>query len=162
MWWHALQDAPPPEIRVALQLRPDDSSAGLQPLVAPHLSCPADATVGHLQQASLPHARSCLWQPACNASSVFPGRFFQVVILTPLNYMQMLSQLHAGGGDGSLAEGATPPQQYVIQAGSPLGDPQRFSAQHGGRSLDPSVALHVLSCARLDSRAALLLTFSKG
>lgn len=50
--WHVLQDASPPEMRVVLQLRPDGSSATLQPLAAPHLSCPGNATVGHLQQAS--------------------------------------------------------------------------------------------------------------
>lgn len=80
----------------------------------------------------------------------------------PFDCAQMLSWLNAGGGNGSPSAGTSRPQQYVIKASTPLEDPQRFSEQPGGQSLDPSVTLEELSCAGLDSRAKLLLTFSHG
>lgn len=126
----AAQGALSPETRVALRLRLRESSgaAGLQPLAAPHLSCPDDTTIRDLQQ--------------------------------------MLSQHAAAGGnrsDGSShAAAALQPQHIAIEAASPLEEPHRFSRQHGGHGLDPSVTLHALSHARCDPRAELELAFFGG
>jgi hypothetical protein len=64
------QAAAPPQVRVVLQLRPADASADLQPLEAPHLSCPGDTTVDHLLQVLWRHLPStaCQQTPLCGAA----------------------------------------------------------------------------------------------
>lgn len=80
--------------------------------------------------------------------------------------MQMLSQHAAAGGDNgdssSHAAAMPQPQHIAIEATSPLEEPHRFSRQHGGHGLDPSVTLQALSYARRDPRAELELTFFGG
>ena len=52
---------------MAVHLRPAESNADLQPLKAPHLSCPGDTTVGHLLQVLWYYSWSSVCQHATTA-----------------------------------------------------------------------------------------------